>query len=64
MLVPAQFQPSKLFNFPKPEFGSKGEKISSRAEWCQQFEWLFGVMTQLAMGHGKECDQNKVKELS
>ena len=39
-LVPAQFRPSKSFNFPKREFGSKGEKRSFRAEWCQQFEWL------------------------
>ena len=40
VLVPAQFCPLKSFNFPKREFGSKGEKRSFRAEWCQQFQWL------------------------
>ena len=39
-LVPAQFRPSRSFSFPKREFGSKGEKRSFRAEWCQRFEWL------------------------
>ena len=36
----AQFRPSRWFSFPKRELGSKGEKRSFRAEWCQQFEWL------------------------
>ena len=39
-LVTAQFRPSRSFSFPKREFGSKGEKITFHAEWCQQFEWL------------------------
>ena len=29
-----------LFSFPKREFGSKREKRSFRADWCQQFKWL------------------------
>ena len=39
-LVPTQFCPSKSFSFSKWESGSKGEKRSFHAEWCQQFEWL------------------------
>ena len=35
-----QFRPPNSFSFPKREFGSKREKRSFRADWCQQFKWL------------------------
>ena len=35
-----QFRPTKAFSFPKRQFGSKGEKRSFRAEWCETFSWL------------------------
>ena len=40
VLAAAQFRPSRSFSLLKREFGSKREKISFHAEWCQQFEWL------------------------
>lgn len=38
--IPAQFRPPKSFSFPKRPFGSKGEKRSFCAEWCEEFKWL------------------------
>ena len=49
-LVPAQLRPSKSFNFS----GSKGEKRSFRAQWCQQFEWLHYDVGKDAVGYGCE----------
>ena len=38
--TPAKFHPSKSFAFPSRNFGSKGEKRSFRAEWCEKYDWL------------------------
>ncbi len=38
--LPDQFRPKKGFGFPKREFGSKKEKRSFRAEWCEKYPWL------------------------
>ena len=36
--IPAKFHPSKKYTFPT--FGSKGEKCSFRADWCEKYNWL------------------------
>ena len=38
--IPAKFHPSKNGKFPARKFGSKGEKRSFRAEWCEKYDWL------------------------
>ena len=39
----------KRFNFPKRQFGTKGEERSFRAEWCDTFSWLrYDVKTNTA----------------
>ena len=38
--IPAKFHPSRSYAFPARIFGSKGEKRSFRAEWCEKYDWL------------------------
>ena len=38
--IPAKFHPSRSYAFPVRIFGSKGEKLSFRAEWCAKYDWL------------------------
>ena len=38
--IPVKFHPSKNYAFPARKFGSKEEKRSFRAEWCEKYDWL------------------------
>ena len=38
--IPAKFHPSKKYTFPVRMFGSKREKRSFRADWCEKYDWL------------------------
>ncbi len=41
-----------MFKFPKREFGSKKEKRSFRAEWCDKYPWLhYDVKHDVALCH-------------
>ena len=38
--IPSKFYPTKTYAFPARKFGSKEEKRSFQADWCQKYDWL------------------------
>ena len=45
-----QFRPTKAFSFPKRQFGSKGDKRSFHAEWCDTLSWLhYSIIITMSM---------------
>ena len=46
----------KCLNFPKRQFGTKGEERIFRAEWCDTFSWLhYDVKTDAAFCYLSVC---------
>ena len=48
-MAESQFQLTKMFNFPKQQFGTMGKEKIFQAEWCDMFSWLhYDVKTDSA----------------
>ena len=50
--IPAKCHPSKKYTIPVHTFGSKGQKHSFRADWCEKYKWLhYRHVADAAIGH-------------